>query len=232
MAVHLDRVVPFGRSLAEYRLMFNLSADDLQQKILDLAAGPASFNAEMRQQGKHVTSIDPIYELTAAVIQQRFNECVDGIIEQVKLSPADWTWQYHKSVDDLRKNRERALQLFLADYQQGKTEQRYITGELPELPVEQSFDLALCSHFLFLYSDQLSYSFHWAAVLKMLSLAKEVRIFPLLSLDLSRSPHLDPLRRDLEQAGYSSEIVTVDYELQRGGNQMLRLGLNFCSDDQ
>jgi SAM-dependent methyltransferase len=224
MAVHLDRVVPFGRSLAEYQLMFNLTADILQHKILDLAAGPASFNAEMRQQGKHVTSVDPIYELSAAVIQQRFNQCVDEIIEQVKMSAGDWVWQYHKSADDLRRNREQALQLFLADYEQGQAEQRYIVGELPELPLEQSFDLALCSHFLFLYSDQLSYSFHHASVLKMLSLAKEVRIFPLLTLDLKRSPHLDPLRRDLEQAGYHSEIITVDYELQRGGNQMLRLG--------
>jgi hypothetical protein len=224
MAVKLDRVVPFGRSLAEYRLMFKLTADDLKWKILDVAAGPASFNAEMGQQGQVVISVDPIYELSAAVIQQRFDECVVSIIEQVKQSPDDWVWQYHKSADDLRKNRERALQIFLADYQQGKAEQRYITGELPELPVKQAFDLVLCSHFLFLYSDQLSYPFHQASVLKMLSLAREVRIFPLLSLDLSRSPHLDPLRRDLEQAGYSSEIITVDYELQRGGNQMLRLG--------
>jgi hypothetical protein len=223
MVVKLDRVVPFGRSLAEYRLMFNLIADDLKRKILDVAGGPASFNAEMQQQGQVVISVDPIYELSAAVIQQRFDECVDGIIEQVKQSPDDWVWQYHKSADDLRKNRERALQIFLADYQQGKVEQRYITGELPEIPVDQAFDLVLCSHFLFLYSDQLSYSFHQASVLKMLELGKEVRIFPLLALDLRRSHHLDPLRRDLEQAGYGSEIVTVDYELQRGGNQMLRL---------
>ncbi len=224
MAVHLDRVVPFGRSLAEYCLMFNLTAGDLEQKILDLAAGPASFNAEMRQQGKHVTSIDPIYELSAAVIQQRFDQCVDGIIDQIKMSPDDWVWQYHKSAEHLRQNREQALQLFLADYEQGQVEQRYIVGELPALGLNQAFDLGLCSHFLFLYSDQLNYSFHWASVLNMLSLAKEVRIFPLLRLDLQRSPHLDPLRRDLEQAGYRSEIITVDYELQRGGNQMLRLG--------
>jgi hypothetical protein len=177
MAVKLDRVVPFGHSLSEYRLMFKLTADDLKRKILDVAAGPASFNAEMRQQGDFVISVDPIYELSAAVIQQRFDECVDSIIKQVKQSPDDWVWQYHKSADDLRKNRERALQIFLADYQQGKTEQRYITGELPEIPVNQSFDLVLCSHFLFLYSDQFSYPFHQAAVLKMLSLAKEVRIF-------------------------------------------------------
>ncbi|MEL6930893.1 MAG: SAM-dependent methyltransferase, partial [Cyanobacteria bacterium J06600_6] len=46
MAMQLDRVVPFGRSLEEYKLMFDLSTEDLQQQILGVGDGPASFNAE------------------------------------------------------------------------------------------------------------------------------------------------------------------------------------------
>lgn len=57
----LDDVVPWGRTLAEYELMFNLSEVDLNLKILGCGDGPASFNAEMTKQGHRVVSIDPIY---------------------------------------------------------------------------------------------------------------------------------------------------------------------------
>ncbi len=43
----LNEVVPWGRSLLEYKLMFNLSEVDLNSKILGCGDGPASFNAEM-----------------------------------------------------------------------------------------------------------------------------------------------------------------------------------------
>jgi hypothetical protein len=225
MAVKLDSVVPFGRSLAEYQQMFHLSTDDVKRKILDIAGGPASFNAEMAQLGHAVTSIDPLYAFSGPEIQKRFDACVDNIIEQVKNSSNDWVWNYHKSPEDLRRNREKALALFLADYERGKAEHRYIAGSLPDLPTERRYDLVLCSHFLFLYSEQLSYDFHQQAILKLLACAHELRIFPLLTLGLERSPYLDSLRKVLDQQGYFSEITKVEYELQPGGNEMLRISL-------
>jgi hypothetical protein len=225
MVVKLDSVVPFGRSLNEYQRMFQLSPDDMECEILDIAGGPASFNAEMAQLGHAVTSIDPLYEFSGQEIQKRFDACVDNIIEQVRKTPQDWVWSYHKSPEDLRSNREKALALFLADYERGKAEHRYVAGALPDLPTERHYDLVLCSHFLFLYSEQLSYDFHQQAILKLLVYSQELRIFPLLTLGLERSPYLDDLRRELDQQGYFSEITKVDYEMQRGGNEMLRISL-------
>ena len=225
MAVKLDSIVPFGRSLTEYQRMFQLSADDMEREILDIAGGPASFNAEMAQLGHAVTSIDPIYAFSGPEIQKRFDACVDNIIEQVRNTPKDWVWSYHKSPEDLRSNREKALVLFLADYERGKAEHRYVVGGLPDLPTERHYDLALCSHFLFLYSEQLSYDFHQQAILKLLEYSHELRIFPLLTLGLERSPYLDDLRRELDQQGYLSEITKVEYEFQRGGNEMLSISL-------
>lgn len=225
MVVKLDKVVPFGRSLAEYQRMFRLSPDDRECQILDVGGGPASFNAEMASLGHAVTSIDPIYEFSGQEIQKRFDACVDDIIEQVKRTPKDWVWSYHKSPEDLRRNREKALALFLADYEKGKAERRYVAGALPNLPTEKHYDLVLCSHFLFLYSEQLSYDFHQRAILKLLECSRELRIFPLLTLGLERSPYLDDLRRELDQRGYFSEITKVDYELQPGGNEMLKISV-------
>jgi hypothetical protein len=222
MAMQLNQVVPFGRSLDEYRAMFSLSDDDLGKEIVCVADGPASFNAEMWARGKRVISVDPLYLFSAAEIEQRFYAVVDGIMQQVKETPNDWVWTYHQSPEQLRERRIQVFTRFLTDYERGKANGRYVIGELPRLDCSNAqFELALCSHFLFLYSDHFSYEFHRAALSEMLRIAVEVPVFPLLTLALKLSPYLAPLLEDLANAGYVHEIRTVSYELQRGGNRML-----------
>jgi hypothetical protein len=226
MVMKLDGVVPFGRSMDEYKKMFALSESDLngRRRIVGVGDGPASFNAEMFASGKTVVSVDPLYAFTAKEIEKQFYSVVDNIILQVKATPSDWVWSYHTSPENLRENRVKALQAFVADYEKGRREGRYVMGELPSLGFKRnSFDLALCSHFLFLYSDQLSYKFHRASILEMLRIASEVRIFPLLTLMLKVSPHVQPLIEELRAQGFSASIERVSYELQRGGNEMLRI---------
>jgi len=222
----LDQIVPFGRSMNEYERMFAFTLQDYFKFIIAIADGPASFNAEMTAEGHQVFSVDPIYQFTTDEIKSRFDACVDNIIEQVRNTPDNWVWNYHKSPEDLRANREKAIALFLEDFEKGKTEDRYVVAELPTLEPEEFpdryFELALCSHFLFLYSDHLSYEFHLDSIRELCRLAEEVRIFPLLTLAQERSPYIDPIRSTLAEEGIKSEIVEVAYELQKGGNQMIK----------
>ncbi len=60
--MQLKSVVPFGRSLAEYRQMFALTPADLVGQILGVGDGPASFNAEATPLGASIISVDPIYK--------------------------------------------------------------------------------------------------------------------------------------------------------------------------
>ncbi len=53
--------------------------------------------------------------------------------------------------------------------------------------------------------------------------AREVRIFPLIALRAERSQHLEPVCNQLQHDGYQVSIEQVGYELQRGGNDMLRV---------
>lgn len=225
MAMQLEKVVPFGRSLDEYRRLFALSDGDLQKNVISIADGPASFNAEMTALGGSVISVDPLYVFSAADIEARFYAVVDLIIDQVKATPDDWTWHYHRSPDHLKENRCAALRSFVGDFDKGKTEGRYVIGELPHLEFpDGACDLALCSHFLFLYSDHLTYEFHLASILEMLRVANEVRVFPLLTLGLEVSPYVAPLVSDLASQGFSAGVEVVPYEVQRGGHHMLRVG--------
>jgi ubiquinone/menaquinone biosynthesis C-methylase UbiE len=114
------------------------------------------------------------------------------------------------------------MEEFLEDFDQGKAQGRYINGSLPRLSfADQTFDLALCSHFLFLYSEQLSAAFHLAAIKELCRVATEVRIFPLLELGAKKSRHLDFVSSHFRQNDYRVQIKETAYEFQKGGNEMI-----------
>ena len=101
MAVSFDQIVPWGRSRREYELMFGLRAKDLSGGVLDCGGGPASFTAEMLTSNVRAVAIDPIYAFSGSEILARFEEVVEPMISQVRATPEDWTWSYHRDPDDL-----------------------------------------------------------------------------------------------------------------------------------
>lgn len=224
MPFTLDNVVPWGRSMDEYVAMFSLSAQDLASRILGCGDGPASFNAEMTALGHSVVSIDPLYQFSSEEIRQQIDKTYSTVMQQLRDNRDDYVWTSISSPEALGELRLQSMDRFLLDFPDGKSTGRYLTGELPVLPFEnKSFGLALCSHLLFLYSEQLSTEFHCQAIQELLRVARQVRVFPLLTLGGMPSPHLDPVCKHLRGTGHTCEIKMVDYEFQRGGNQMLRV---------
>ncbi len=224
MPFAIDSVVPWGRTKAEYQAMFSLSESDLRGRILGCGDGPASFNAEMSAQGRAVVSVDPIYALPAAAIERRVEETKGTIIEQVTRNRDDFVWTHVPSIPALGRRRMGAMRRFLADFPLGKREGRYVDASLPDLPFDDNaFDLALSSHFLFLYSEQFDCAFHLRALQEMLRVAGEARVFPLLQIGGLPSPHVAEVIEGFTAQGVRATIESVRYEFQRGGNRMLRL---------
>lgn len=224
MAMSLNQIVPWGRSLSEYQRMFAMSEADLAGRILGCGDGPASFNAELTAQGGSVVSIDPIYAFDREQIRQRVEETRHEIVAKVKLTPQDYLWTEFRDPDDLGRHRLAVMETFLDDYESGKVKNRYQCQALPKLNfADNSFDLALSSHFLFLYSEQLDAAFHCAAIDELCRVAQEVRIFPILDLQCKRSAHIAKVIDHATQLGMRATIEVVPYEFQRGGREMLRI---------
>ena len=223
MPIKLEHVVPWGRSMWEYAHMFDLSDADLAtKKILGVGDGPASFNAEMHQQGRRVVSCDPIYLFTGQQIRSRVEATHDRMVEFARQHHDTFTWRHIESPEAMGAVRLAAMERFLADYESGMRDGRYVAAGLPTLPfADDAFDLALCSHLLFLYAEQLSLEFHVQGVIEMARVAREVRIFPLLALGNVPSPHVGPVREELSRRGYLNEVRKVPYEFQKGGDEML-----------
>jgi hypothetical protein len=220
----LEQVVPWGRSFQEYRDIFALTGDDLNLRIVGCGDGPASFNAEATRRGARVVSCDPIYRFGAHELRHRIEATAQEVVAETRRNADEFVWTTIRSVDELGEVRMKAMKEFLRDFEAGKDEGRYIDAELPELPFTNgSFDLALCSHLLFLYSVQLDLEFHKEAVLEMCRVAREVRVFPLLALGGKRSDYVDLVARMLDERGFDVSIEGVSYEFQRGGNEMMRV---------
>ena len=223
MLLQLDEKIPWGRCLHEYKGMFSLTPSDLNLEILDCAGGTASFNAEMTRLGNKVISCDRVYQFTAEQINARLLDS-DTFIENFEVNLGSYRWKIFTSPSQLAEVRWNATQEFLEDFPSGLQQDRYVTAELPVLPFGNGrFHLALCSHFLFT-DPHLSEEFHLEAITEMCRVAREVRVFPLLqSFSGEESHHSDRIVTELRNRSFRVDHQTVDYEFQKGVNQMLRV---------
>ena len=82
-------------------------------------------------------------------------------MEQAPQNSREFNWTDFLSPDDVGLARMKAMQNFLDDHDVGRNKGRYIAGELPSQSFDnETFDLALYSHFLLWYTDQLNEDFH------------------------------------------------------------------------
>src|SRR5689334_4404868 len=205
--------------------MFSLTESELHLRILGCGDGPASFNVECNQRDGCITSIDPLYHFSREEIEKRIAETYEDVIAQTRAHQDKFIWDEISSLDELGRIRMEAMQRFLDSYEAGKLNYEYIPGELPILPfADGAFDLALSSHFLFLYTEYLTFAFYVEAIREMLRVAREVRIFPLLDVNAQESHYLTGSMETCRE--YDPEIRKVNYEFQRGGNKMLMLQNN------
>lgn len=224
MAFTLNKIVPWGRSFDEYCAMFALSKDDLKRRLLGCGDGPANFNCMLTRRGGIAVSVDPLYKLDADEIGNRIAMTYPEVMEQTHKNKDEFVWDHISSVEELGRIRMEAMKEFLSDYPVGKQEDRYIEAWLPYLPFKNGeFDIALCSHLLFLYSEQLSEDFHFQAIKELCRVTVEARIFPLLELGSRKSRHLDKIILRLANAGYLVTIIKSPYEFVKGGNEMMKV---------
>ena len=221
MTFKLDSVVPWGRNMEEYQLMFHLSTNDLSKRIASFGDGPACFNHDMTKNNRKVTSFDLIYQFSKEDIENRIAETRITVMQQMRKNIDNYVWKKIRNLDELENIRMSAMRIFLSDYEKGKAEKRYIFHQFPnKLPYNADyFDIGLSSHFLLMYTA-LGYDFHIATMSEMLRTCKEIRIFPIVDLDGNKT---DLAARVINyfQKDHKIEIIKTNYEFQKGDNKLL-----------
>jgi hypothetical protein len=223
--LQIDKVVLLGRTFDEYRRIFALDEASLQREvILDAASGVSSFCAEGCARGYNITACDMIYHYSPDEIEWKCAQDLQDVTAKLSAIADLYIWKEFPDVNALTRQRQRAYRRFLRDYRQ-KPLTRYVPTIFPQSGFETGgFTLTLVSHLLFLYEDQLDYTFHSDTLRELLRITSgEVRIYPITNLRGERSVYVNPLMADAALAGYDFEIVHVDYEFLKNANQMLSI---------
>jgi hypothetical protein len=220
MQFSFEKVLFFGRSVDEYRTMFNFVPEDYRGKrVLDCCGGPAALTATAPSWGIDVTACDPLYASTAGEMRARADEDA-GIVDELQAKTLDL---FDDAVRRAARRRD-DMNTFLADFESGKQAGRYVTASLPELPfADNTFDLTLCGNFLFLYSSiesggilngsPFDYSFHLKSLRELSRVTKgETRLYPLNGPEVERHGYLDSLIAALTADGITCELVSVEHK--------------------
>ncbi|MBD0381146.1 methyltransferase domain-containing protein [Paenibacillus sedimenti] len=199
-----------SRTYAEYERMFMLDDKNLLGKrVLDVAGGASSFTAEARRKGVLSEAADPLFNKSAKEITEHGMQEIEAVAAKMEKLVDVYNWEFYGSVEQHRAGRVEGLRLFAEDFASPVAKSRYHGSLLPNLPFEDdTFDLVLCSHFLFLYEDQFDYAFHLAAVRELLRICKpggEVRAYPLLNFRTEEYTRLQDLLDELTLSGYLAE---------------------------
>ena len=202
--------------------MFGLAAGDLAgRSVLDCCAGGSSFTAES---GARAVAADPAYALGRHELAGRVRAALRDGSRIITAHAGRFDWSWYGSPDHRAGLRTMAGRRFLQDLRERPG--RYVAGALPHLPfADASFDLVVCSHLLFTWSDQLDEDWHRRALAELLRVARrEVRVFPLVVQGTGEPvPFLASLRAEFTAAGHRSQVRQVPYRFQRGADRMLLL---------
>jgi SAM-dependent methyltransferase len=208
----------FGRTLAEYRRLFALrDTHELRPgaRVLDVAAGPASFTAEATALGVRATAVDPQYGARPDTLALLARADHARVATQMRAKPELFrpSPEGFPNLENAIAERAAAAGRFLADYEDGFVVGRYVGAALPRLPfADASFDLVLCGHLLFLHAGLLDYSFHLAACRELLRVTRpggEARLHPLCGGDGRPYAALARLLDELAKDGVTATRLPV-----------------------
>jgi len=222
MSLILDDFLITGRTFEEYVAFFDLDVTAMKNmRVLDCPSGASSFIAEAKARGIKAQGCDILYCYDRDALRVQGEKSIEKIYADTSWM-VDNNFAFYHSIERHKEHRVRALEAFCADY----NTRDYWFAELPKLPyADDSFDLVLSSHLLFVYDDRLDFAFHEASITEMLRIGKEVRIFPLVDYKNSRADepnNLSPFAYRMAEK-FGGEIVKVGFEFQKSAGYMLRI---------
>lgn len=210
------------RPLYDYRLMFDLTDEDLQTgEILDCPGGASSFAVQVRARGGLSRSADPVYSLPPDEIQRLVWLNLEKAPAWLARPNSNVNWEFFGSADGVLQAYEAAADLFLADLV--RHPELYDIAELPDLPyADDTFALTISSHLLFTYPQRLVVKEEVDALAELARVTTgEVRVHPLGDTSGATSPRLNEVRQMLDERGVASEIRTTATASILGANKML-----------
>lgn len=226
----MRELVLCGHDLNDYKDMFCLTDSELNSNILEYGCGPTAFNSQQQDIGHKTISFDKLFSLPVQDLKNQINSDFDVMVERINKNQDQFNLKDNNSLKVVIEKRRSGITRFIKDFKQGVKDKRYLPIDNNKLPFSDfSFDIAVCSHYLFSELTSLDIKSHLMIIKELARVAKEVRIFPLIKHDGEISTLLGPILLELQNENYGTEIKEVPYSLQKNGNAMLRVWAQQCN---
>lgn len=226
----MRKLVLWGHHVEDYREQFDLSIDEMNSRILEYGCGPSAINAIQTQANQVVVSCDPLFVLDKDTLSAKITLIFANMADEMQRFSEHFDFTQSGGFDKLIANRQKGIKEFLADYEKGKSQGRYLGITNHQLPLNDfSFDFALVSHYLFAELDDQTIDFHLDVIRELARVAKEVRIFPLIDREEKTSCFLGPVLLGLQKENFGVEVREVSHHLHKMGNAMLRVWAQQCN---
>ncbi|CAM4439006.1 MAG: hypothetical protein LEGION0403_FIIPPAGN_00055 [Legionella sp.] len=225
----MRKLVLWGHNVDEYREMFDLSIEDMNARILEYGCGPSAVNVQQFHEAHEAVSCDPLFVLDKDTLSSKAVMIFSEMVHEIQTEQDKFDFSEYGSLEQLIEKRQKGMNEFFADYEQGKAEGRYYGAADYHLPYPDfSFDFALSAHYLFADLEDQTLDFHLNVIRELARVAKEVRVFPLIDREGKTSELLGPVLLQLQQENYGVEVREVDYHLHQAENAMLRVWAQKC----
>ena len=223
-AIDFDHILVIGRNFSEYNDMFLLDERKPSDgKIMNVGGGVSSFTVEAAERGFTILSGDPVYCLEPDVIAGKCENDIEGYLINHINKPHLYNWGHpFRDVDQEREARRNSYKLFLEDFR--KNRGRYLDALFPYTPfiARNHFSLSLVSHLLFAYEKFIDYEAHVKIIKEILRVTSdEVRIYPLINLQLKTSELVGRIMKDPVFEGVSFELRPTRYNFVKSADKMM-----------
>lgn len=215
-------------NLDDYRQIFNLTDQEIQKGTLDYPGGVSSVNAELYALGQTIISAGPSYRLSPKEMQGHAKQILQNKITNLRQNVELLSTPNEQTINNVIQRWQLSTEQFLADYELGKKQGRYIVLDPPPFTtIEQTFELLLCTDFLF--NKALSPTHSSQQLMdELCKLATEIRVFPLPDAKKIIAAELGPIMLDFQQRNYGIEVRAVNYPLRSDANAFLRIWAKEC----
>lgn len=226
----MRKLVLWGQAVNEYREMFDLSEEEMNSSILEFGCGPSAVNFQQSQKKHQFVSCDPLFVLDKDTLVSKTSIIFADMAAKIKSAEQHFDFSRSGGYEKLLAQRQKGMQQFFSDYEQGKAQNRYIGITDYHLPfADFSFKFALSAHYLFADLEDQTTEFHLMVLRELARVAEEVRIFPLIDREGHPSDFLGPVLLGLQQENYGVEVRETNFHLYQSDNAMLRVWAQQCT---
>lgn len=210
-------------NLVMLKTIFNLSDSDLNKKILVYGAGASATP------GTPLVFADSFYQYALNEMEQLISAKQKALTDDFIKNSSHYLWEYFPSAEAFIEQFKSNSRQFIRQFLSKDNHKHYIYSPFPNLPFsELCFDMLLCLDTFFTNNEE-SVDLYFEQIKKLLTIAHELRIFPLTHNNGQIFSNIGELILKLQENSFGIELKHNHFVFEQNANAYLKIWSLTCN---